>query len=418
MSLHAMAESFFVPVTPQIQVTLNCNYRCTYCFQNHCASDIMDLATAEAILVKCAEHNRSWVRGCAQGQVEIFWHGGEPLLAGIHFYREILRIQAKIPDITFKNHLQTNGALLTDAYAQFCREHDFQLGFSLDGPPEMNDLHRRTAVGGNSAFEATLRGIDNYRRHMPPGARVPVIAVVTRDTIDRAADFYLFFKELGAEVQLDFYDLRSDDLAPNAMDALFTQAPGEDQLQRFLIELFDLWFHDPDRRVDFKELREDLDMVLRQETFFRNPMHKKRCSPGRTIFNPQGLVFACDQYVCDPATAIGDIHHNSVATLMRRKAALWDSIKTVIRKAPEAMACSRCDWGRLCMGGCLTCMKYNAMLLAARAEGLPDECWRDMPVPPSLAALSGETYYCEALRGLRRHIGDTVDRELNKAHGS
>lgn len=102
---------------------------------------------------------------------------------------------------------------------------------------------------------------------------------------------------------------------------------------------------------------------------------------------------------------------------MRRKAALWDAIKIGVRKSAEAMACSTCDWGLSCMGGCLTCMKYNAMLLAARARGLPDDRWRDMPVPASLGDLAGETYYCEALRGLRRHIKAAVRRELDKAHG-
>jgi len=417
MSLYTMAESILVPISPQIQVTLNCNFRCAYCFQDHRSSAVMDLATAEAILVKCADHNRSWLRGGERGVVEVFWHGGEPLQAGLDFYREMLRIQARIPDIAFKNHIQTNGALLTDAYARFFCENDFQLGFSLDGPPEINDLNRRTASGQHSAFAATMRGIENFRRHAPPGGRIPIIAVVTRESMSQAEAFYAFFKELGAEVQLDVYDLRCDDLAPAATEGLFRQAPAEEHIQHFLSRLFDLWFYDPDRRVDFKELRDDLDLVLRKEAILRTPLHKKRCSPGRTIFNPQGLIFACDQYVNDPATAIGDIREDTIATVMRRKAALWDTIKTVIRKAPEAMACSQCDWGLSCMGGCLTCMKYNAMLLAARAQGLPDDRWKDMPVPPLLRDLSGETYYCKALRGFRRHIQAAVQRELDKTHG-
>ncbi len=417
MSLYRMAESVFFPVIPQIQVTLNCNFRCTYCFQDHRASEVMEPATAEAILVKCAEYNRGWMRGGARGVVDVFWHGGEPLLAGLDFYREMLRIQAKMPDVTFKNHLQTNGALLNDALARFFVENGFQLGFSLDGPPEINDRSRRTATGQQSAHEAAMRGIAAFRRFSPPGGRVPIIAVVTRETMAQAEAFHAFFKEMGAEVQLDIYDLRCDDLRPASPDGLFRQAPAAAQIERFLIRLFDLWFHDPQRRVDFKELRDDLDLVLRDEAILATPLHKKRCNPGRTIFNPRGLVFPCDQYVGDAATAIGDIRRDALATIMRRKAALWDAIKIGVRKSAEAMACSTCDWGLSCMGGCLTCMKYNAMLLAARARGLPDDRWRDMPVPASLGDLAGETYYCEALRGLRRHIKAAVRRELDKAHG-
>lgn len=418
MSLQSMTESFCVPVSPQIQVTLNCNFRCTYCFQDHRPGPVMDLDTAETILAKCAAHNRRWPRG--QGErtlVEVFWHGGEPLLAGLDFYREIVRRQAAIPGVRFENHLQTNGALLNDDFARFFAEHDFQLGFSLDGPQAVNDRHRRTASGQGSAFEAARRGIDAYLRHAPPGSRVPVIAVVTRDSMDKASPFFAFFKELGAEVQLDIYDLRCDDLGPGAMEGLFHQAPATDKIERFLIELFDLWFNDRERRVDFTELRDDLDLVLRREAVLRSPFHKKRCSPGRTIFNPQGLVFACDQYVCDPATALGDIRAEDLGPIMRRKAAMWDTLKAVLRGSAEAMACHGCPWGLSCMGGCLTCMKYNAMLLAARAQGLPDARWSEMPVPPALADLAGETYYCQALRGLRRHIEEAVARELGRAHG-
>lgn len=417
MSLYTMAESMLVPVSPQIQVTLNCNFRCRYCFQDHQTTKVMDRATAEAILVKCAAYNRSWLHGSDRGLVEVFWHGGEPLLAGLDFYRDMLRIQTSIPDTTFKNYLQTNGSLLTEEAARFFAANDFQLGFSLDGPPELNDRNRRLAAGQPSAFDAAMRGIENYLRQEPPEARVPVIAVVTRDTMDQADAFFTFFKELGAEVQLDIYDLRRDDLAPAVTDTLFYQAPDVKRIEHFLTRLFDLWFNDPQRRVDFKELRDELDLVLRREPILRNPMHKKRCSPERTIFDPQGLVFACDQYVNDAGTALGDIHKDSMNTIMTRKAEAWDAVKTVVRRSPEAMACSRCDWGLSCMGGCMACMKYNAMLLAARAEGLPDDRWREMPVPPSLGDIAGETYYCQALRGLRRHIQDAVGRELAKAHG-
>ncbi|MHC1712881.1 MAG: radical SAM protein [Solidesulfovibrio sp.] len=416
MSLLSMAESVFVPISPQIQVTLNCNFQCGYCFQDHRSKAVMDVATAAAILEKCAEYNGSWVRGYGRGEVEVFWHGGEPLLAGMDFYLEMLNIQSKIPGVTFKNHLQTNGALLTDAYARFLIENSFQLGFSLDGPKAINDLHRRTVGRRDSAFDAAVRGIENYRRHLPPGARAPIIAVITRDSIDRAEALFSFFKEFEAEVQLDMYDLRCDDLSAADKDDLFRLAPDKDQIQQFLIKLFDLWFYDTDRKVDFKELRDDLDLILREEACLQTPFHKRRCSHGRTIFNPQGLVFACDQYVNDAATALGDIRRDALSTIMRKKAALWDAIKNTIRKSPDHMACSKCDWGTSCMGGCITCMKYNSMLLRARAQGLPDDQWREAPMAPSLRDVVGETYYCEALRGLRRHIQDAVKRELGGSH--
>ena len=414
MPFHAMAESVLAPVIPQIQVTLNCNFRCAYCFQEHSPNAIIDPATAEIILKKCAEFNRSRLRRNGPATVEVFWHGGEPLLAGLDFFREMLRVQSRIPGIVFKNHLQTNGALLSDEFASFLAVNAFHVGFSLDGPKEINDIHRRAANPGKSAFDLTMRGIENYLRHAQTGARVPIIAVITRQSIDRAAEFFAFFKGLGSEVQLDIYDLRCADLYSTEEHSLFQLAPDQDMIRDFLIQLFDLWFNDRDRRADFKELRDELDRVLKQESTIPNFLHKKRCSPGRTIFDPRGAVFACDQYVNDPATAIGQIEKDTVSAIMRRKAALWDMIKRVIRRGPDMMACSACEWGASCMGGCLTCTKYNSMLLNVRAQGLPDDRWPHATLARPLQDLAGETYYCEALRALRRHIQEAVRRELGK----
>ena len=410
LSLRTITESLLSPVVPQIQVTLGCNFDCSYCFQDHRAHEIIDPGTAALILAKCAEYNGSLLRS-GRGTVEVHWHGGEPLLAGLDFYREILHIQASFPDVSFINRLQTNGSLITNEIAEFLVENQFQVGFSLDGPQEINDRQRRTRGNSESAFAATWRGIQNFKRHVP-GGRIPVIAVITRESTSRAKELYTFFKELGAEVQLDLYDLRCSDLCAGRDHALFHHSPTQNEARDFLIELFDLWFHDPERRVDFKELRDELDRVLQPERCIPNPFHKKRCCPGRTIFNPHGAVFACDQYVTDEATSIGDIRRDSLATIMNRKAADWEKVKQVIRQTPAKMGCETCEWRSSCMGGCVTCLKYNSMLLDARAKGMADDQWPKALVAAPLREISGETYYCDAFRDLRAHIRKEVQLEL------
>jgi uncharacterized protein len=407
-----MAESLLVPILPQIQVTLDCNYRCSYCFQNHDSCKVIDPGVAALILAKSARFNKSVMRG-GPATVEVYWHGGEPLLAGPEFFREMLRVQLRFPSVTFHNRLQTNGSLLSGELAEFLVERQFQLGFSLDGPPAINDLQRRFSGVGESAFDATWRGIQNFRRYAPKG-RVPVIAVITRESAARAKEIYAFFKEIEAQVQLDIYDLRCADLRSDHDGVLFRQAPSQDEVRDFLIELFDLWFHDPERRVDFQELKDELDRVLEPERCFPNPVHKKRCSPARTIFNPDGIAFSCDQYVNDPATAIGDIRRDSVAAIMRKKAEVWERIKQAIRPSPAAMGCSRCEWGSSCAGGCMTCIKFNSMLLDARAKGLPDDQWPMGSVAEPIRGLAGEMYYCDAMRALRDHIRKKVQHELAK----
>ena len=402
-----------LPVVPQIQVTRNCNLACKYCFQEH-SGGIIGLSTVETILRRVIAHNLT-VDPLTKG-MQIYWHGGEPLLAGIDFFRAIIRLEAQYPELSFENRIQTNGTLMSDDMARLLAEYRFQVGFSLDGPKDIHDRYRCFRGSRSGSFDAALRGIECYRS-CAAADRVAVIAVVTRAGIDRAFDMFEFFKELRAEVQLDIYDVRWLDLIPGGSEVsgLSDLAPLPEEVGRFLVELFDLWFWDQERQVDFKELRQEVKMVLQPEINRGDPFHKKRCDFRRLIFAPNGRVFSCDQWVNDEKTALGDIHQDSLATILANKALLWEKIKQRIRRSGKHMACGGCEWGRQCGGGCFTCMKYNAMLLRARSEGLPDNRWADAVLPPAWDEVRGETYFCKGLRAFRHHLREAVRRELANA---
>jgi uncharacterized protein len=402
-----------LPVVPQIQVTRNCNLACEYCFQEH-SGGIIDLSTVETILRRVIAHNLT-VDPLTK-EMQIYWHGGEPLLAGPDFFRAIIRLEAQYPELSFENRIQTNGTLMSDDMARLLAEYQFQVGFSLDGPQDIHNRYRRFRGSGSGSFDAARRGIECYR-NCAEADRVAVIAVVTRAGIDRAFDLFEFFKELRAEVQLDIYDVRWLDLirGTREVSGLSELAPLPEEVGRFLIELFDLWFWDQERQVDFKELRQEVKMVLQPEINLGDPFHKKRCDFRRLIFAPNGRVFSCDQWVNDEKTALGDIHQDSLETILANKDLLWEKIKQRIRRSGEQMACGGCEWGRQCGGGCLTCMKYNAMLLGARSEGLPDDRWADAVLPAVWDDVCGETYFCKGLRAFRNHLREAVRRELADA---
>jgi uncharacterized protein len=402
-----------LPVVPQIQVTRNCNQACGYCFQEH-AGGIIDLGTVETILARVIAHNLS-VDPLTK-VIQIYWHGGEPLLAGIEFFRAVTRIEAQYPELSFENRIQTNGTLMSDDMARLLTEYHFQVGFSLDGPPDIHDRYRRFRGAQGGTYEAARRGLECYRACSMVD-RVAVIAVVTRAGIGRAADLFAFFKELRAVVQLDIYDVRWLDLDPEAgeVSGLSDLAPRPEEVGRFLTELFDLWFWDQTRQVDFSELRQEVKMALQPEINLGDPFHKKRCDFRRLIFAPDGMVFSCDQWVNDAKTALGDIRQDSLEAILTRKGVLWEEIKQGIRRSGNHMACGGCEWGHQCGGGCFTCMKYNSMLLRARAAGLPDNRWADAVLPPAWDEIRGETYFCEGLRAFRRHLREVVRREAANA---
>ncbi len=402
----------FPPIIPQIQVTLDCNFQCNYCFQSS-ESGIIDLSAVKAILEKTVAHHRAFSPHASDTPVLLIWHGGEPLLAGVDFFEEVIKLESRFTGVWFQNRVQTNGSLMTEDLSRFFAAHNFHVGFSLDGPKEIHNRHRCYKKSGGGTFHTVMQGINNYRQYTDV-ERIPIIAVITRESIGREKEIFTFFKDLRAQVQLDIYDLRYKDMLPYLEQnrTLRELAPPPDEIGGFLIRLFDHWFQDNTGRVDFNELRNDVRMILQPEVDRGDPVHKKRCDPGRIIFDPQGRAFSCDQYVNDDATSLGHIHTHSIEDILNRKTRLWEKIKAHLRRSGDAMACGDCDWGRRHMGGCLTCIKYNALLLDARAKGLPDDQWDRADLPISLKSISGETYYCQGLRAFRNHARQVIEQEL------
>lgn len=399
-------------VIPQIQVTLDCNSDCSYCFQKH-HGGIIDILTVEIILQKVVATNHKRRFFSNNNAITVTWHGGEPLLAGVEFYRKVVEVESRFPGVVFENRVQTNGTLMTGEFARFFAKNNFGVGFSLDGPEDLHNLNRRFRGSSNGTFTATMNGIELYRQYARPEL-IPIIAVVTRASLGREREIYEFFKELGTRVQLDIYDIKCLDMLPSTRNHsnVFDLAPASAEVGQFLINLFDLWFYDQTRGVDFSELRNEVKMILQPEINKGDPFHKKRCDIRRTIFAPDGKVYGCDQYVNDEKTALGDIRKDSLEDILERKARLWEGIKLHIRESGDKMACSSCEWGNQCSGGCMTCMKYISLLLNARSEGLPDNEWFQPELASPLREVSGEFYYCNGLRAFRSHVKEAVEQEL------
>ena len=68
--------------------------------------------------------------------VHFGWHGGEPTLAGVEFYSEVVELQSRYLPAGWRcvNNLQTNGTLLDERWCSFLAEHHFAVGISIDGP--------------------------------------------------------------------------------------------------------------------------------------------------------------------------------------------------------------------------------------------------------------------------------------------
>ena len=175
-----------------LQAVERCNLDCSYCYlPNRAKSGKMSLETVAASI--------RWLRkgGLLGKSLEVLWHAGEPLLAGVDFYRRAHEIVSQeMPSTTaWKFVFQTNGTLIDDEWASFFALAKAQIGISIDGPRDWHDERRRT-WSGKGSFDRTIQGIECLRRHDVPFSTVSVLSEHALREPDR---LYNFLRDLGSE---------------------------------------------------------------------------------------------------------------------------------------------------------------------------------------------------------------------------
>ena len=95
-----------------------CNLACKYCYyldKKNLYPDAGKVLMTDDILEKYIVQH---IQASTEDIITFSWHGGEPLLAGIDFYRKIVRLQTKYKPSGKRiiNGIQTNGTLLDEKW--------------------------------------------------------------------------------------------------------------------------------------------------------------------------------------------------------------------------------------------------------------------------------------------------------------
>ena len=128
--------------------------------------------------------------------ISFSWHGGEPTVLGLDYFRKIVALQRKHqpPGRRISNGIQTNGTLLDEEWCRFLAAEGFAVGLSLDGPKELHD-HYRVSKKQEPTHERAMRGYRLLRQH---GIPCDILCVVHARNVRYPIEVYRFFKEIGA----------------------------------------------------------------------------------------------------------------------------------------------------------------------------------------------------------------------------
>jgi uncharacterized protein len=327
-------EDFQVFVKP---VGARCNLSCSYCYysdkkeitgeQPDCISDEL----LEQLIIRHIE--------ASQGPEVFFsWHGGEPTLAGLEFFKKIVALQQKhLPqNKMIINGIQTNGTLLNDQWGMFLKRENFLVGISMDGPQKFYSVNRFTRRG-RSAFDEALRGYHLLKKFEIP---CEILCVVNSSNTDYPLDIYSYFKELNASF-ITFIPL----VEKNIKGKISERSVDPESYGKFLCVIFDEWKNHDIGQIKIQIIEEAMRTAFGLEHTLC--IFKKIC--GRVpVIEHNGDFYSCDHFV-DQQHRIGNIHEQSIQMLLENP-----SQKAFGRLKYETLPqfCLNCEVLSMCNGAC------------------------------------------------------------------
>ncbi len=330
----------------------HCNLACKYCYyleknklyptaQRHLMSDEM-----------LEQFTREYIEAQTMNQVLFTWHGGEPLLRSIDFYRKALSLQQKYAGgRRIDNVIQTNGTLLTDEWCEFFAQNHWLVGISIDGPQPYHDHYRLTAAGKPS-WKKVMQGIKLLKKH---GVEWNAMAVVNAYNVNHPLEFYRFFKENGCQF-LQFTPIverqtRHEDgrtlasLADKNEIPLSEASVAPEQWGYFLCAIFDEW------------VRKDVGKIF-VEIFDCTLANWMGISPGICAYSKEcghagvmehnGDVYSCDHFVF-PEYKLGNIRDHSLIDMLYGE---QQQEFSRLKHSSLPRQCKECDMEFACHGEC------------------------------------------------------------------
>ncbi len=298
--MNKFSREFQVFVKP---VGARCNLGCKYCYylekENLYPDQKLILMSDEILEKYIIQH----IEASTDDIIHFSWHGGEPLLAGIDFYRKVLNIQSvnRPEGKTILNGIQTNGTLLNEEWCRFLSEEGFIVGISLDGPAEIHNKHR-TTINGKATWELVMRGIKQLKeQNLIP----EILCVVNSENVNHPLLVYNFFKQLDIKY-ITFIPLVIQDASQSGVSKS-TVPP--DRLGNFLSVIFDEWVENDIGKIKVQIFEEALRTAFKQEHTLC--IFKENCG-GVPIVELNGDLYSCDHFV-DRDHLLGNIGSKSLS---------------------------------------------------------------------------------------------------------
>jgi len=317
-----------------------CNLDCHYCYyleKEHLypkgKSFRMPYETLEEYIVQHIEAYPETV-------IRFSWHGGEPTVLGLDYFRKIVALQRKHKptDQHIVNGIQTNGTLLDEDWCRFLATEGFAVGLSLDGTREMHDRYRVTK-DQKPTYEQTMRGYKLLQKHR---VYTDVLCVVNAHNVQFPLQVYRFFKQINAQY-ITFLPMVEQQ--PNARGGVSHISVPAEAWGAFLCTIFDEWREQDIGRLKVQIFEEAARTAFDQEHSLC--IFRPTCGD-IPVVEHNGDFYSCDHFV-DVEHRLGNIKETPLVELLESPTQIAFG-RAKLETLPRY--CRECEVRAMCNGGC------------------------------------------------------------------
>lgn len=324
-----------------------CNLNCNYCYyldkaKMYSDNSVISLDLIEKIIKEYIQINDN-------EQIVFDWHGGEPLLLGLDYFKKIVELQNRFKaNKQIFNTIQTNATLLNGDFAKFFKDNNFLVGISIDGPQDIHDRYRKDK-GDNPTFVRVMNGIELLHRY---NVDFNTLTTISKAGEGRGLEVYQFMKSIGSHFMqfmpvLEYVNPYDNSIvSPDEKNSVLTSwSVNPMEYGKFMCDIFDYWVkHDVGNY--FVNL---FDSTLANYCGL-NPgtcVYSETCG-SNAVVEHNGDVYPCDHFVY-PQYKIGNLNDSSLQEIMSS-----DKITRfgIDKRNSLPMKCLKCKYFTVCHGEC------------------------------------------------------------------
>jgi len=306
-------------------------------------------------------------------RADFIWHGGEPLIAGLDFFKTIPEFQRRYNNrnIHIQNNVQTNAILLDRDYTDFFQENKFYVGTSIQGTKELHNLSRVT-LGSGPTYERVINKISLLNE------RPSSIVVLTTELLGKEEEIYYSIKP-------NVQRLRISEYFPGGLNPRknnFHQSkerpeplmPTPQEYGEAMIIFYEVWKKDPNP-IDLRPITEIIRSFIMEKS--EGCLYSQEaCNHSVIGVKSSGEFYTCIRGAPEQQFSLGMVDEKPLRKYVEKSGT---EKQRRINKLLEG-SCGDCEFWNYCNGGC------------------PLESWK------LYGDLDHKTWYCEGRKMLFEHI--------------